>query len=96
MKQRSLSPHAGRPGFSYTEKANEPRLRIPNLEGGEDTHRSAHEGALHFGRGCFMAIRNIVTHTLTQPEEQPGLEALAALSVLARWIDAAEVRPPLE
>lgn len=54
--------------------------------------RSAHQGAMSFGQGCFLAIRNLSTHTLDQPEEQRALELLAALSVLARWIDEAEVQ----
>lgn len=72
-------------------KPNKPRLRFPGLTPGTETWRSAHEGAMSFGRGCFMAIRNLATHTLDQPDEQPALEVLAALSVLARWIDEAEV-----
>src|SRR3982751_4484410 len=41
--------------------------------------------------GCFKTIRNIVTHSTIQPEEQLALEQLAALSVLARWIEEAMV-----
>lgn len=69
-----------------------PRLRLPNLTPGTDSWKSAHDGAMHFARGCFMAIRNPATHTLDQPDEQTALELLAALSVLARWIDQAEVQ----
>jgi len=49
-------------------------------------------GALSFGVGCFQAIRNRVghlpdeRHTLT---EQDALQRLAALSLLARWIEQA-------
>ncbi len=58
----------------------------------QDTWKSAHEGAMHFGMGCALRIRNLLAHpdhsesTLT---EQGALEYLAALSILARWIDDA-------
>lgn len=73
-------------------ESGKPRLRLPNLTPGTDSWRSAHQGAMSFGQGCFLAIRNLSTHTLDQPEEQRALELLAALSVLARWIDEAEVQ----
>lgn len=40
----------------------------------------------------MMAIRNLATHDLNEPDEQVALEQLAALSVLARWIDDAKVK----
>ncbi len=43
------------------------------------------------GQGCVKAIRNLTTHTTTQPEPDVALESLAALSLLARWIDIAQV-----
>ncbi|MGA9077854.1 MAG: TIGR02391 family protein [Acidimicrobiales bacterium] len=49
------------------------------------------DGARFFAMGCAMRIRNLVTHRSTVPDEQTCLEMLAALSVLARWIDEAEV-----
>jgi hypothetical protein len=39
----------------------------------------------------MKAIRNIVTHRHEQPDPQTALEQLAALSVLARWVDEADV-----
>jgi uncharacterized protein Ymh len=68
-------------------KAGEPRLRLPGFTLGTQTFKAAHEGAKFFGAGCFLAVRDVATHTLTEPSEQEGLEQLAALSVLARWID---------
>ena len=52
---------------------------------------SAHEGAMSFGRGCFQGIRNLQAHGTTELTEQEALEFLAALSVLARWVDKAEI-----
>ena len=52
---------------------------------------SAHEGAMHFGRGCTQGIRNLNAHGAGGLDEQEALEYLASLSVLARWIDEAEV-----
>jgi hypothetical protein len=68
-----------------------PRLRLSGFEAGTPTYTSAHEGAKFFGAGCMKAIRNIVTHRHEQPDPQTALEQLAALSVLARWVDEADV-----
>jgi hypothetical protein len=68
-----------------------PRLRFADVTPvGSDNWKSAHEGAGAFGRGCFLRIRNLYTHH-HGANSQEDLEALAALSLLARWIDAAEV-----
>ena len=67
-----------------------PRLRFDRFTEGSPSYRDAHEGAMAFGRGCMMAIRNLVTHLTDELDEQVALEQLAALSVLARWIDEAE------
>lgn len=45
---------------------------------------------MDFGAGCFAAIRNPVGHLPNDQfelPEQDALERLAALSLLARWID---------
>jgi uncharacterized protein (TIGR02391 family) len=69
-----------------------PRLRFAEVNKADvDSWNSAHEGAMHFGRGCMMSIRNIVAHNPDEIDPQVALEQLAALSVLARWIDRAEV-----
>jgi hypothetical protein len=68
-----------------------PRLRFSGFGPiGSDGWKSAHDGAGAFGRGCFLRIRNLYTHHDGEAEQE-GLEALAALSLLARWIDSAEV-----
>ena len=76
-------------------KPGEPRLRLDYPTSGL-SWRSAHEGAANFGAGCMMAIRNIVSHNLAVPDEADALEQLAALSVLAKWVDRARVEesPP--
>lgn len=73
------------------------RLRFSGIrELTEDSKRSrewisAHQGAMYFGRGCTQGIRNLRAHGTESLNEQEALEYLAALSVLARWIDAAVV-----
>jgi len=67
-----------------------PRLRFPEFTPGTDPWTNAHEGAGNFGRGCFQRIRNLVQHG-AEPTPQEALEMLAAFSLLARWIDEAEV-----
>jgi hypothetical protein len=77
--------------FSSEEpKAGRPRLRFTRYERGTPDWKNAHEGALHFGVGCMMQIRNLQTHSLDTPEESEALEQLAALSVFARLIDKAD------
>jgi uncharacterized protein (TIGR02391 family) len=68
-----------------------PRLRFAELEPHGQAWNSQHQGAMAFGRGCFLAIRNPAHHDTDTTAEQEALERLAALSVLARWIDEAEV-----
>jgi hypothetical protein len=79
--------------FSVSEpRPDAPRLRFPHVVPvGSDNWKSAHDGAGAFGRGCFLRIRNLYTHHEGE-SLQEDLEALAALSLLARWVDAAEVQ----
>lgn len=68
-----------------------PRLRIWPDDGSQ-TYRSLHEGASAFGAGCFQAIRNPNVHEGgDEIPENLALEQLAAFSILARWVDDAEV-----
>ena len=76
-------------------KAGQPRMRFAYYDRNRDEQEwiNAHEGVMHFARGCMMRIRNLHKY---QPKGQaisPGLamEALAALSRLARWITDARV-----
>ena len=83
------------------DKLGEPldgrRLRFPHLdeltEDGKrnQTWTSAHEGAMHFSRGCAQGVRNLTAHGTGDLPEQEAIEYLAALSVLARWVDACDV-----
>ncbi|MFH5231446.1 TIGR02391 family protein [Antrihabitans spumae] len=79
---------------AFSDKAPEPgkpRLRFSAVVD-EKTRESLRRGVLEFGSGCFAAIRNPIGH-LPNAEvdlnEQTALERLAALSLLARWIDDA-------
>jgi Protein of unknown function (Hypoth_ymh) len=67
------------------------RFRLPDLEPGTEDFNSAHEGAKLYGMGCFQSIRNITTHRIDQPSDDRALEMLAALSLLARWVETASV-----
>ena len=73
--------------------ATEPRLRFVGLTSGTPDWVSAHEGAMFLGKGCAKGIRNVTVHG-SDPNEQLALEALATLSLLARWIDDADVVRP--
>ncbi|MEI2270235.1 TIGR02391 family protein [Microbacterium sp. No. 7] len=67
--------------------AKNPRLhRMPD-DGGK-TFKSVQRGARMFAEGVFAGIRNPLAHEIDQEmPEQQALEYLAALSVLARWVD---------
>lgn len=67
------------------------RLRFDGFPNDSETWRSAHEGAKFYGAGCMMRIRNLATHRSTELAEDEALEELAALSVLARWINTARI-----
>jgi hypothetical protein len=59
---------------------------------GSDTFKSLHEGVMAFAAGCNKAIRNPSAHRpLPELNEDEALEQLAAFSVLARWVEAAEL-----
>lgn len=69
-----------------------PRLRL-SVDDGGDTFKNRHDGAGNFARGVYSAIRNPIAHEEDDElEENQALEQLAAFSVLARWVDAAEVK----
>lgn len=67
--------------------AKSPRLhRMP--DDGSKTFKSVQRGARMFAEGVFAGIRNPLAHEVDQEmPEQRALEYLAALSVLARWVD---------
>ncbi|WP_249407043.1 TIGR02391 family protein [Plantibacter sp. CFBP 8775] len=57
-----------------------------------DTYRSLQRGAMAFAGGVFAGLRNPLLHEADQElYEQVALEYLAALSVLARWVDKSNV-----
>lgn len=56
------------------------------------TYKSVQQGAMDFARGIFAAIRNPIVHKSEHElGDQEALEYLAALSVLARWVDSSTV-----
>lgn len=79
---------------SFSDKAAEPgkkRLRRMQPEV-SDTYRSVQRGAMALAEGIYAGIRNPFNHEDPKDiDEQVALEYLAALSVLARWVDRSEV-----
>ena len=72
-------------------KTNKARLRRMENDG-SDTYKSVQRGAMTFAEGVFAGIRNPLSHEADQElTEQEALEYLATLSVLARWVDRAQV-----
>jgi len=71
-----------------------PRLRF-NAFADEQTRESLRQGVMSFGAGSFQAIRNPLGHLPNEEldlTEQTALERLAALSLLARWVDEADLQ----
>jgi hypothetical protein len=71
-----------------TPKPGESRLRL-TPDDGSPTFTSLHRGVRCFAEGCYAAIRNPISHRPGELPEDEALEQLAALSVLARWVDTA-------
>lgn len=74
-------------------KADAPRLRLADDDGSK-TYENLHRGARAFAEGLYAAVRNPGMHTPQQTDggqEQLALEQLAAFSMLARWVEQAEV-----
>ena len=75
---------------SFSDKSAEKgkaRLRRMANDGSE-TYRSVQRGAMALAEGIYAGIRNPFGHGDPKDiDEQVALEYLAALSVLARWVD---------
>lgn len=74
-------------------KEGAPRLRLAVDDGGK-SHQNLHRGAGAFADGLKTAIRNPGMQTpppVDGSEEQLALEQLAAFSLLARWVEQADV-----
>lgn len=71
--------------------SGKPRLRLPDDDDGK-TACGVRRGVMAYAEGCFAAIRNPSSHDVQDElPEVEALEQLAAFSVLARWVDAAQV-----
>lgn len=79
---------------AFSEKpaeAGKPRLRRMQPDG-SDTYKSVQRGAMALAEGIYAGIRNPFNHESPEDiDEQTALEYLAALSVLARWVDGSTV-----
>lgn len=78
--------------FAQAFGEQDPELGKPRLHrmenDGSSTFKSVQRGARFFAEGVFAGIRNPLAHESEQDmPEQQALEYLAALSVLARWVD---------
>lgn len=71
-------------------QAKKARLRLMPDDGSE-TYTSMQAGVIAFATGCYQAIRNPTAHVPGKLSEAEALEQLASFSVLARWVDGAEL-----
>lgn len=80
--------------FSDKEpEPGKPRLRF-DIYSNPDTNDSLRRGAMDLGKGLFAGVRNPIAHVPDDEikmSEQEAVEALAAFSMFARWIDQANV-----
>lgn len=67
-----------------------PRLRWPGPSSDRNVI-SMNDGLRQYAPGVQMTIRNPAAHDAVDLDEQLALERLAALSLLARWVDACEL-----
>lgn len=74
-----------------TAKSGAPRLRVLPDDGSK-TYQSVHRGIMAYAERCFAALHNPIAHDEGELSEDEGLEQLAALSILARWVDGAQLR----
>lgn len=81
--QQAFTTDAPSPGKS--------RLRR-SPDDGSETYQSLQRGTMAFAEGIFAGIRNPLAHEAEHElSEQVALEYLAALSVLARWVDESDL-----
>lgn len=78
--------------FNEAFSENHPSVGKPRLhrmkDDGSDTFKSLQRGARTFAEGVFAGIRNPLAHEVgAEMSQQEALEYLAALSILARWVD---------
>ncbi|SFR79615.1 Protein of unknown function (Hypoth_ymh) [Agromyces sp. CF514] len=74
-------------------EAGKPRLRLCD-DSNPDLFKDMHVGAALFGKGLYSAVRNTLNHVDASQHnirEAEALEALAAFSLLSRWIDSADL-----
>jgi hypothetical protein len=71
-------------------KAGVSRLRVMPDDGSR-TFQSVQRGARALAEGLYAGVRNPAAHDGGEIGEQEALEQLAAFSLLARWVDGAEV-----
>jgi uncharacterized protein (TIGR02391 family) len=78
--------------FTEKPKAGQVYLRLPGDATNDQTLRSRNNALRPFAEGCFAGIRNPAAHEHGDDwSQQKALEYLAALSILARWIDECDV-----
>ena len=91
--QRNDVPETALWQETFSDKAPEPgkpRLRWPGEPTNQDV-KSMNDGLRQFAPGVQKTIRNPAAHDTGEMPEQHALERLAALSLLARWVDECDL-----
>jgi Protein of unknown function (Hypoth_ymh) len=78
--------------FTDKPKSGQSYLRLPG-DPNDRTAQNRNRALRPFAEGCYSGIRALAAHEHGPDwSDQRALEALAALSILAHWIDECEVR----
>lgn len=78
--------------FTDKPKPSQTYLRLPG-DPNDRTVQNRNRALRPFAEGCFAGIRALAAHEHGPDwDEQRALESLAALSILARWIQECDVR----
>jgi uncharacterized protein (TIGR02391 family) len=81
--------------FTTAPRADVSRLVVDTSGLSGETASGMQAAVNSFAVGCYQGIRNPATHEHeARWDEQTALEYLAALSILARWIDKAKLEVP--
>jgi hypothetical protein len=80
--------------FTEKPKPGQRYLQLPGDISSDRTLQSRNRALRPFADGCFAGLRNPAAHEHSEHDwhEQKALEYLAALSILARWVDECEVK----
>jgi uncharacterized protein (TIGR02391 family) len=92
VRERSGLQGDGQDLIARAFRPEDPRIVVADLR--TENGRNLQRGTQFIAMGAVSAIRNPVSHTLADHDEDQAREQLAVLSFVARRLDDAQVAPP--